>query len=363
MVDVYLSTAMPRLSKTRKAAPRNEDAIRQMLKSAGRYPLLTADQEKVLGRQVQAAIACCRDLAAQHDALKHLRERFSPKGVKASMTLKRSIQDCLQSGLPSPEERHILKAGSRAVDRFVNCNLRLVANVGKKFNDRLGGLEYEDLLQEGAAGLVRGAEKFDPAMGYKFSTYCYWWIRQAMTRALADKGRVIRLPIHIHEDLVKLKRIEAIYIQSHQNAEFDRQAIACELYPDKSPTAALKKYWALKAADSNVTSLDLPVGDEKDNCLGDLVPDPTRPEEQVEQTFLADSVQEVLATIPFSERERYILRKRILPYDRATLSSLGESLGGKPGVALSRERVRQIEMQALRKLRANRQLRVLAQGL
>merc|ERR1711991_505793 len=165
------------------------DLVRSYLRDIGRVPLLTHEQEITLGRQVQELM----DLESLESELE------SKAGEKPSRD-----QLAKASGLSSMQLKRKLQHGRRAKERMVATNLRLVVSVAKKYTKR--NMELLDLIQEGTIGLVRGVEKFDPARGYKFSTYAYWWIRQGITRAIAEKSRAIRLPIHITEMLNKLKK-------------------------------------------------------------------------------------------------------------------------------------------------------------
>ena len=167
------------------------DLVRSYLRDIGRVPLLTNDQEITLGRQVQ-------DLMALEKLEKELE---SQKGEKPTID-----ELSKESAIEIPSIKRIYKRGTRAKDRMVAANLRLVVSVAKKYTKR--NMELLDLIQEGTIGLVRGVEKFDPTRGYKFSTYAYWWIRQGITRAIAEKSRVIRLPIHVTEILNKLKKVQ-----------------------------------------------------------------------------------------------------------------------------------------------------------
>ena len=166
------------------------DLVRSYLRDIGRVPLLTHEQEITLGRQVQELVAL--EVLEQELASREGVEKPSP-AVLAK-----------EAGLTQVQLKKRLRSGQRAKERMVAANLRLVVSVAKKYTKR--NMELLDLIQEGTIGLVRGVEKFDPTRGYKFSTYAYWWIRQGITRAIAEKSRTIRLPIHITETLNKLKK-------------------------------------------------------------------------------------------------------------------------------------------------------------
>ena len=360
---------MPKLKPNQKASSWNEDGVRAMILGAARYPLLTREQEISLGRQVQAAIAVVMELIAAHPSdLRAISGDFDAKGIKTSGRLKPSVRACL----PFAEERQskVLRAGERAIDKFVSHNLRLVMNVAKNYRskiDQSNSMAYEDLCQEGAAGLVRAAEKFDPSKGYKFSTYCYWWIRQAITRAIANDASAIRLPIHVHENISKLRKLEAQYIQEcrAERRPFSRQELACRLCPKASPAEALKKFSLLKQSQLKIASLDIPIGKDFDTTILELIPDEDVDVMEFAQAdFLADQVREVLGEMTLSDRERLLLSARLLGgSNRMTLSRLGQVLPGASGQHLSRERVRQIQHGLIRKLKRNPKLRQLSQGL
>jgi len=176
-----------RVSRQMPAA--DGDLVRSYLRDIGRVPLLTHEQEITLGRQVQ-------ELVAIEELELELESRLGRKPSQAELAT--------AAGLSAPLLKRRLQAGRRAKERMVAANLRLVVSVAKKYTKR--NMELLDLIQEGTIGLVRGVEKFDPTRGYKFSTYAYWWIRQGITRAIAEKSRTIRLPIHITETLNKLKK-------------------------------------------------------------------------------------------------------------------------------------------------------------
>ena len=183
--------SLPVLRSDRDPLPSGgPDLVRSYLRDIGRVPLLSHEQEITLGRQVQELMA----LEEQREELR----------VRANGESPSEEQLAEAAGLTPQQLRKRLRSGQRAKERMVAANLRLVVSVAKKYTKR--NMELLDLIQEGTIGLVRGVEKFDPTRGYKFSTYAYWWIRQGITRAIAEKSRTIRLPIHITETLNKLKK-------------------------------------------------------------------------------------------------------------------------------------------------------------
>jgi len=240
--------------------------------------------------------------------------------------------------------RHQIKAGYAARDHLIMANTRLVISVAKRYRGQ--GVPFHDLIQEGNLGLMRAVDKFDPSRGYKFSTYATWWIRQAVTRALADQGRTIRLPVHMGEWIRKLNRT-AYLMEQDSGRPPSPEEIADEM--------GLKPHrvrWMLKVA-RHPLSLQKPVGEEKDSELGSFIEDDETPSppEAAEQTMLRTILEELLTTL--RPREERILRLRFGLQDgnRYTLEEVGEKFG------LTRERIRQIEKQALRRLRHPRRSR------
>jgi RNA polymerase nonessential primary-like sigma factor len=301
------------------------DMVRTYLHEIGRVPLLSHEQEIILGKQVQQMMS----LSEAKEALAEKLNRLPTEAEWAE-----------HLGMDLEDLKAVLQRGHRAKQKMIEANLRLVVSVAKKYQKR--NLELLDLVQEGTLGLERGVEKFDPTRGYKFSTYAYWWIRQAITRAIAQQARTVRLPIHITEKLNKIKRA-----QRELSQKLGRSATPAEIaqFLELDP-AQIREYLTLSR---QPISLDLRVGDNQDTELRDLLEDDSpSPEQFTTGEALREDVNTLLSELTPQQREVLTLRFGLTDGQELSLAKVGEQL------SLSRERVRQLERQALDHLRRRR---------
>jgi RNA polymerase nonessential primary-like sigma factor len=294
------------------------DSVRSYLRDIGRIPLLEHDEEILLGRKVQK-------LMELEEQMKEL--SLDEQGLAEA------------KDVPLKQIKRELRDGKKAKEKMVTANLRLVVSVAKKYTKR--NMELLDIIQEGTIGLVRGVEKFDPGRGYKFSTYAYWWIRQGITRAIAEKSRAIRLPIHVTENLNKLKKAqrELSQMNGYMPSVFqlsDYLELGVEEIKD------------LMCKARQPTSLEIKIGENRDTALIDLLEDETQlPEMILERNCIKEDMREMISDLPEMQAAvvsmRYGIGDEIL--EPMSMTAIGQVLN------MSRDRVRTLEHKALRELR------------
>ena len=297
----------------------SDDSVRLYLREIGKIPLLSSEEELELAQKI----------VANRDELEAIREQLTDEDLAIG-------------------ERHKLEAKatklSRPKDKMAEANMRLVVSIAKRYSGR--GLDFLDLIQEGNTGLLRAVEKFDPDKGFKFSTYATWWIRQAITRAIADQARTIRIPVHMVETINKLLRTQRRMTQElNREPTMEELSAELELEPEK-----IEYIMKIK---QDISSLDAGVGrdgDEEDSVLADFIEDEetVSPEDSATNQLLKEQVQDVLSSL--SDREQKIVRMRFgLDNGKShTLEEVGQEF------AVTRERIRQIEAKALAKLRKHK---------
>ena len=294
------------------------DSVRAYLRDIGLVPLLEHDEEILLGRKVQRLM----EIEEQKKEFGLDTEELANSQDISYRQLKREIRD-----------------GMKAKEKMVTANLRLVVSVAKKYTKR--NMELLDIVQEGTIGLVRGVEKFDPGRGYKFSTYAYWWIRQGITRAIAEKSRAIRLPIHVTENLNRLKKSQRELSQIH-----GYMPNVFQLSEKLELTVEEIKDLMCKARQP--TSLEIKIGENKDTALIDLLEDEDQlPDKLLELSCVKEDIREMISDLPEMQAAvismRYGIGEEIL--EPLSMTAIGQILN------MSRDRVRTLENKALRSLR------------
>ncbi len=337
---------------------RREDPVKTYLREIGKVPLLTKEGEVTLAKAMEigayAELSIAKSMGA--DAEKRLKkvkdltdeeraelEILKQKGREAAeLRETASFEEKLGGELPTKATREELEAlvreGRAARDRLTISNLRLVVSIAKRYMNR--GLSLLDLIQEGNMGLMKAVEKFDFSRGYKFSTYATWWIRQAITRAIADQSRTIRVPVHMIETVRELNRVKREYIQSHGTAPtLEDLSLLTGMSIDK-----IKK---VESVSQYTASLERPIGEEDEDTLGDFIEDPSSPSPTKEtfRMFLREQLSRALDQL--DEREREILKLRYGLEDGHPRTLKDVSLKFN----ITRERVRQIEIKAIEKLK------------
>ena len=301
------------------------DSVRAYLRDIGRIPLLTNEEEITLGRKVQR-------LMELEDIRKRLTKQYGHEVDDAEVCAHTEDKDWKTT-------RREFREGRKAKETMVTANLRLVVSVAKKYTKR--NMELLDIIQEGTIGLVRGVEKFDPSRGYKFSTYAYWWIRQGITRAIAEKSRAIRLPIHITENLNKLKKAQRDLAQKNGYMP-DVFELAKEL------GLSVEEIKDLLCKGRHPASLEVKVGENHDTSLIDLLEDETQlPDYLLERMFVKEEFEDMLYRLP--DIQSAIIEMRygvgVDSKEPMTMTAIGQTLN------MSRDRVRTLENKALQTIK------------
>ncbi|MGZ4147373.1 MAG: RNA polymerase sigma factor RpoD, partial [Actinomycetota bacterium] len=340
------SAAAARIDVDLLKAPTN-DPVRMYLKEIGKVPLLTAAQEVDLARRIEAG-----ELATELQAQAELEDKVDPKRLKTAIEEVVAIRDhqlekfgkvegigrdrTPKSWKPKTREdledflRRVERDGQLAKKKLIEANLRLVVSIAKRYVGR--GMLFLDLIQEGNLGLIRAVEKFDHSKGFKFSTYATWWIRQAITRAIADQARTIRIPVHMVETINKLVRIQRQLLQ-----DLGREPSPEEI--GKQMGIPAEKVREILKVSQEPVSLHTPIGEEEDSQLGDFIEDSEAvvPVDAASFILLQEQLESVLHTL--SEREKKVIQLRfgLIDGHPRTLEEVGREFG------VTRERIRQIE--------------------
>jgi len=320
-LDELMARQSPRLGRSKVSSYSSAehggaaaDPVHTYLKEIGKVPLLTAELEVELAKRIEAGALAANELEVRQT-------RDDPAKADDRTPLQRQV-----------------RRGQQAKEALIEANLRLVVSIAKRYRNR--GLAFLDLIQEGNLGLMRAVEKFDYTKGFKFSTYATWWIRQAITRALADQGRTIRIPVHMVETINKVVRVQRQLLQ-----EFGREPTVEEIAGRVEFT--IERVREIQRINQDTVSLEQPMGEEEDFSLSDLIEDQGAevPDDAATRSMLHEAVRDALATLPKREREVMELRFGLEDGRVRTLEEVGKAFG------VTRERIRQIEAKTLAKLR------------
>ncbi|GEM_PF-191888 len=318
------------LSKIKLDKTTTSDPVRMYLKEIGTYDLLTKDEEVILAQKIETL--------RLRGLISELQKSFSRKPTNKELAREIEATEKVVEDIISNFKKYTDIEGERAKEILARANLRLVVSIAKKYMGR--GLQFLDLIQEGNIGLMRAVDKFDWRRGFKFSTYATWWIRQAITRAIADQAKVIRIPVHMVETINKYKKIERQLEQKYERAPTPEEvAKVMGIEPEKA-------HEIIKIS-QNTTSLETPVGKEEDTRLKEFIEDEATlsPFEAASRELLKDHIGDVLHTLNAREKRVLELRFGLKDGRTRTLEEVGKEFG------VTRERIRQIEAKALRKLR------------
>ncbi len=310
------------IEKTLGDAVSIEDPVRMYLKEIGRVPLLSAEEEIDIAKRMEAGAEAETENAQLKEDLEN----------ETNAKKKTSIQKKIDAN------NQIIADGKEAAGELSKANLRLVVSIAKRYVGR--GMLFLDLIQEGNLGLIKAVEKFDYRKGYKFSTYATWWIRQAITRAIADQARTIRIPVHMVETINKIVRVNRQLLQ-----ELGREPSPAEVAAQMDMSE--ERVREIMKISQDPVSLETPIGEEEDSHLGDFLPDENvlAPSDAAARTMLNEQLNEILDTLTERERKVLALRFGLVDGRARTLEEVGKQFN------VTRERIRQIEAKALRKLR------------
>jgi RNA polymerase primary sigma factor len=314
------------------------DPVRMYLKEIGKVPLLTAEEEVILAKKIEAGLESSAALVGPR--------RCTPEGMR-ELVVKAALEEACFGGAKAvkltPERtteilQRVEREGQLAKKKLIEANLRLVVSIAKRYVGR--GMLFLDLIQEGNLGLIRAVEKFDYSKGYKFSTYATWWIRQAITRAIADQARTIRIPVHMVETINKLVRVQRSLLQ-----DLGREPLPEEIAEEMDITP--EKVREILKVSQEPVSLETPIGEEEDSHLGDFIEDADAivPVDAASFILLQEQLESVLHSLSTREKKVIQLRFGLMDGHQRTLEEVGQEFG------VTRERIRQIESKTLSKLR------------